>query len=148
MRKSIAFAAAALAAGGCAALPAPVQIASLALDGVSFVVSRKSVTDHVISVALQQDCALWRGLTGGRLCNPDGAPTMIAGTEDAREPPAPAGPESVPQAPERTETPKPPGFALAADGIGIPGPYLTIEPEAAPGPDTPLVLAMRVRIEI
>ncbi len=166
MRTAIVLGAAALAVSGCALLPAPVQIASLTLDGVSFVVSKKSVADHVISIAMQQDCALWRGVTEGRLCYPDGAPTMIAETEDAggqavaevdapagiiddsREPLALASLESVPEAPGRTETPKPPGFALAAGGVGIPGPYLMIEPEAAPGPDTPSVLVMRVRIKI
>ena len=78
MRTAIIFGAAALAVSGCALLPAPVQIASLALDGVSFVVSKKSVADHVISLAMQQDCALWRGVTESRLCYPDGAPTIEA----------------------------------------------------------------------
>ena len=83
MRTAIVLVTAALAVSGCAA--APVQVALLALDGVSFLVSKKSVADHGISIVMQQDCALWRGLTEGRVCYPDGAVTLIAETEDARD---------------------------------------------------------------
>ena len=82
MRTAIVLCAAALAVSGCALLPASAQVALLALDGVSFVVSKKSVSDHGISFVMQKDCAMWRGVTEGRLCNSDGAATMIAETED------------------------------------------------------------------
>ena len=77
MRTAIVFVAAALAVSGCALLPASVQVALLALDGVSFVVSKKSVANHGISIVVQQDCALWRGVTEGRFCYPDGEATII-----------------------------------------------------------------------
>lgn len=82
MRIAIVLGAAALAVSGCALLPGPVGIALLALDGVSYVVSKKSVADHGISIVMQQDCALWRGVTEGRICYPYGAATMTAETED------------------------------------------------------------------
>ena len=103
MKTAIVLVAAALAVSGCAAVP--VRVALLALDGVSFVVSKKSVADHGVSIVMQQDCALWRGVAEGRVCSPDGAATMIAETEDTSDQAvADAGPEKV----------------------SIPGPYLTI----------------------
>jgi len=56
-----------LVLGGCA-LPLPVQIASWAADGVSFLATGKSVTDHGISAVAQQDCAMWRAATTGEIC--------------------------------------------------------------------------------
>ena len=54
--------------GGCA-LPVPVQIASWALDGISYLMTEKSVTDHGLSVLAQQDCAILRGLMeSGEFC--------------------------------------------------------------------------------
>lgn len=53
---------------GCA-LPVPVQIASWALDGLSYLATEKSVTDHGISVLAQKDCAVLRGLVdSGEFC--------------------------------------------------------------------------------
>ncbi len=159
VRTAIVLVAAALAVSGCALLPASVQVAWLALDGVSFVVSKKSVTDHGISMVVQQDCALWRGVTEGRICYPDGTATMIAETEDAPDQAvADAGIRSAHSAPAavdpvtswaRSEL----AYRKSAAGNARPssadaGPYLTIEPEAAPEPDAPSAPAMRVHIEI
>ena len=63
VRTAIFLGAAALAVSGCSLLPVSAQVALLALDGVSFVVSKKSIADHGISIVVQQDCALWRGVT-------------------------------------------------------------------------------------
>ena len=52
---------------GCA-LPVPLQVASWALDGISYVMTEKSVTDHGLSAVVQKDCAVWRGVTEGELC--------------------------------------------------------------------------------
>ena len=46
---------------GCA-LPVPVQVASWALDGISYLLTEKSVADHGISVLARKDCAVLRGL--------------------------------------------------------------------------------------
>jgi len=48
-----------LAVAGCAVPPA-LTIASFAADGVSYVATGKSVTDHGISAATGHDCALLR----------------------------------------------------------------------------------------
>ena len=65
--------------GGCA-LPVPVQIASWALDGISYLMTEKSVTDHGISVLAQKDCAVLRGLMEpGEFCREfDDAATDLA----------------------------------------------------------------------
>lgn len=85
MRTAIVLCVAALAVSGCALLPASAQVALLALDGVSYVVSKKSVADHGISIVVQQDCALWRGVAEGQFCYPDGAAAMLAETEDTHD---------------------------------------------------------------
>lgn len=54
---------------GCiVALPPAVQMASLALDGVSYLATGKSVTDHAISTVTAQDCAMLRMLKGDNVC--------------------------------------------------------------------------------
>ncbi len=144
MRTVIVLCAAALAVSGCALLPAPAQVAMLMIDGVSFVVSKKSVADHGISFVVQQDCALWRGVTEGRFCYPDGAATMIAETEDA--PDQAVDPVKAWASSELADRKSAAGNARPSSADA--GPYLTIEPEAAPEPDPPSAPAMRVHIEI
>lgn len=63
--------------GGCT-MPMPVTIASYAMDGVSYLASGKSITDHGISIVMQRDCALLRGLTEGQVCYDDAAVSTIA----------------------------------------------------------------------
>ena len=53
---------------GCA-MPMPFQIASWALDGISYIATDKSVTDHGISIVAQKDCALLRVVQGQELCS-------------------------------------------------------------------------------
>ena len=53
---------------GACAMPVPVKVASWALDGIAYLTTEKSVTDHGISLMAQQDCALWRGLMGEQIC--------------------------------------------------------------------------------
>ena len=47
---------------GCFVLPPAVQFASLALDGISYMSTGKSVSDHAISAFTNKDCALHRAL--------------------------------------------------------------------------------------
>ncbi|MBT7943004.1 MAG: hypothetical protein HN719_06570, partial [Alphaproteobacteria bacterium] len=65
--------------GGCA-LPVPIQVASWALDGISYMMTEKSVTDHGISVLTQKDCAVLRGLLDpGEFCRDfDDSATALA----------------------------------------------------------------------
>jgi hypothetical protein len=50
-----------LLAAGCAVPPA-VTVASLAADGVSYVATGKSVTDHGLSAATAEDCGVLRAV--------------------------------------------------------------------------------------
>ena len=61
MKRFAALGAGVILLGGCA-LPVPVQVASWALDGISYLLTEKSVADHGLSVLAQKDCALLRGL--------------------------------------------------------------------------------------
>ena len=84
-------------------------------------ITQKSVTDHGLSVVMQEDCALWRGMTGGEICHEDGAATMIAKAED------------TPEAPDQPWIPGPYlTITVALDELWIPGPYLTVEPNSPP----------------
>lgn len=60
------IAAAPLLLGGC--LPLPVSIVSTAFSGVSYIASGKSTSDHVLSAAVNQDCALTRPIFGDPVC--------------------------------------------------------------------------------
>ncbi len=53
-----------LGLAGCATPPL-VRIASFALDGISYVATGKSVSDHALSIAMQQDCVMWRLVQDG-----------------------------------------------------------------------------------
>lgn len=55
---------------GCA-LPTAVTIASFAADGVSYIATGKSTTDHALSVIAQEDCAMARALEERPICVPD-----------------------------------------------------------------------------
>ena len=46
---------------GCA-LPVPVVMTSYAVDGIFFVGTGKTATDHAISAVADQDCRLWRAM--------------------------------------------------------------------------------------
>ena len=56
--------------GGCAA-PLPFQVASWVADGLSYVVTEKSLTDHGLSAVTGEDCAIWRAATDKAVCRED-----------------------------------------------------------------------------
>ena len=70
--------------GGCA-LPVPLQIAAWTLDGVSFLTTQKSITDHGISMVTRQDCALWRGVAEGAVCRERDPMTLMTERGDIVE---------------------------------------------------------------
>jgi len=76
MRTILLLGTTALLLGGCA-LPVPLQIASWALDGISVLVTKKSVTDHGISLIAEKDCAIWRGVVEGQLCRDEIEPDVL-----------------------------------------------------------------------
>ena len=55
---------------GCAVIPPAVSITSFVIDGISYAISGKSTTDHLISGITEKDCALHRGLTEEKICQP------------------------------------------------------------------------------
>lgn len=68
MKRCVLAATLPLILGGCLPIPLSVSIASYAIDGVSYLASGKSTTDHVISAATKQDCALTRPVFGDPIC--------------------------------------------------------------------------------
>ena len=71
MRTTLAVAAlmaSAMMLSGCA-IPIGVQIAKLSLDGISYITTQKSLTDHGISLVTGEDCAMHRILTRGAMCS-------------------------------------------------------------------------------
>lgn len=85
MRKTIVLGTTALLLGGCA-IPVPLQVASWAVDGISLLMTEKSVTDHGISIVAQKDCAIWRGVVDGELCRDDAeTDVMIADAETPKD---------------------------------------------------------------
>ena len=66
--------------GGCVAIPPAVVGVSYAADGVSYLFSGKSVSDHAISEIADEDCALWRLLTLERPCRTYEAADEFDGT--------------------------------------------------------------------
>ncbi|MGE0256080.1 MAG: hypothetical protein AB7N54_18270 [Alphaproteobacteria bacterium] len=60
--------------GGCA-LPLEYNLASYAIDGLSYLFSGKSATDHAISTVTERDCALLRAFDGDEICH-DAAPDI------------------------------------------------------------------------
>ena len=64
------------------ALPTPVKIASWVADGISYLTTEKSVTDHGISLVVRKDCALWRGIKDEKICrSEDGTAIAVAAAE-------------------------------------------------------------------
>lgn len=71
------------------ALPVPLQVASWVADGVSILLTHKSITDHGISLLVQKDCSVFRGFTGNDFCIDD-APGTTYAAEETSTPSVPA----------------------------------------------------------
>lgn len=73
--------------GGCALLPT-YQLASLAVTGLSYMLTGKSLPDHALSTVTQRDCSMMRVMNGGEVCSDpaDQVPqVMIVGADTERE---------------------------------------------------------------
>ncbi len=86
-------AAAPLLLGGCG-LPIGVQLVSLFADGVSFLATDKTLTDHGISLVAEKDCAIWRGFKGEDICR-EVAPDDILIADASEEPEISAFPDGA-----------------------------------------------------
>ena len=71
MREGIYLLLCAVALNNCAVftiIPPAVQYASTAATIISYMTTSKGTSDHVVSAVVDQDCALHRALTGGKIC--------------------------------------------------------------------------------
>ena len=74
---------------GCA-VPVAVTVASLVVDGISYVTTEKSLTDHGLSAMSDSDCAMYRLITTGYVCHPhDIEDTAVVVNLQAPIPPIP-----------------------------------------------------------
>ncbi len=78
--------------GGCS-LPAPLKFVSWVADGIAYLTTEKSVTDHGISLVARQDCALWRGIKGEQICRDEGGTAIAVAAAEGQ--PAGAGAEET-----------------------------------------------------
>jgi len=62
---------------GCA-VPPVLSVAGLIVDGVSFAATGRTMTDHALSIATEEDCKLFRVVDGAPICQPaeDGLPSL------------------------------------------------------------------------
>lgn len=74
---------------GLVAIPPALTVASYAVDGVSYLVSGKSLTDHAVSEVAGADCAMWRLIKAQNPClNDEGeAETLVAFEGEPYDPP-------------------------------------------------------------
>ncbi len=77
-----------LALGACAPLPPAYMIAAQALDGVSYAATGKGGADHLLSAALDEDCALHRVVTGIAVCQAESTEGQQVASLDAVSEPA------------------------------------------------------------
>jgi hypothetical protein len=145
-----------LALPACVAPPA-LTIASLALSGVSFVQTGKTLPDHALSSVAQRDCQMFRATRGEQICQVDTtlgldgpiavaiAPTDATGApwpDDITALPAPLEP-----LPEPTAAPIQPVVVASLAPIPVPVPVMAPALPSPSGstldqaPDAPLVAA-------
>ena len=68
---------------GACALPLPLQLAAWAADGISYLMTSKSMSDHGLSAAVGQDCAVHRAITEGAICREDtDSEAVVASSKD------------------------------------------------------------------
>ncbi len=81
----------------------PIQIAAFVADGISLFSTEKTVSDHGISMAMDKDCAVWRGLSGDEICKDKAKGAVMTALQSGpAASPAAAGPsESSPAAGRR-----------------------------------------------
>lgn len=83
MKRIMVLGTTAILLGGCA-LPVPIQVASWAIDGLSYLMTEKTIADHGISVLAQKDCAVLRGLLDdGQFCRDYDDTTIMVADADA-----------------------------------------------------------------
>ncbi|MBL4748938.1 MAG: hypothetical protein JKY17_09455 [Magnetovibrio sp.] len=83
---------------GCIiAIPPGLQLASMALDGVSYMATGKTIADHALSGLISQDCAMIRILQDNEICHAPATDLEVAVLPEG----SPAG--QIPQAPHNAD---------------------------------------------
>lgn len=74
-----------LLVSGCAFVPPQLALLGYAADGVSYVASGKSTTDHALSAALERDCRVLRVVQQERICRsePDAGEVVALKVDDS-----------------------------------------------------------------
>ncbi len=73
---------------GACALPLPLQLAAWTADGISYLMTSKSMSDHGLSAAVGRDCAVHRAVTEGAICREDAdSGTVLASSKDDSDTP-------------------------------------------------------------
>ena len=67
---------------GCASL----DFVSFGASGISYLVSGKSLSDHVVSAIKKEDCAMHRALKGEKTCIPLSSPNEMVARVETKEP--------------------------------------------------------------
>lgn len=121
----------------------PVRVASWALDGISYATTKKSLTDHGLTMLANKDCATWRILKGKNICQ-DAGPADVAVASAAPE--TPVGTEAAVEtvaamAPARADTASAPIPERPVEDIAN---FET----AAGGPSEPVVEPAAVAVEV
>lgn len=70
--------------GGCGAIPPALGLMSYAADGVSFLASGKTLSDHALSAVADQDCKLFRMAQNLEVCTAWGTEPKIAAARPMR----------------------------------------------------------------
>ncbi len=70
--------------GGCGAIPPALGLMSYAADGVSFLASGKTLSDHAISAVADQDCKLFRMAQNLEVCTAWGTEPKLAAARPMR----------------------------------------------------------------
>jgi hypothetical protein len=94
-----------LLVAGCA-LPPVYSLASFAADGISYVATGKSTTDHALSIVAGEDCAMLRALKEEAICVPGrGVPALGPVAEAPVRAPSPRLGDDAGGEPRRTDGP-------------------------------------------
>ena len=119
---------------GCAS-SAVVTAMSLSASGVSLVTTGKSIPDHIVSTALEQDCSFFRTLQGQDVCRtPNAEPEILAAVEarETTESTFAVSESQVTAKPEvRAQEPAPVELAASALPAATDPPTLSPEPDSS-----------------
>ncbi len=77
MRPIAALALPVLFAVAACSIPTPLTVVTFAFDGVSLIVSGKTLSDHALSAVNNEDCAMWRVFKDRPICHEYEAPDAV-----------------------------------------------------------------------